>query len=174
MLSVYGKRILYAGVGDLPSFPDGSKLVFHYAARLADSPDSPVIDDTRRGWPDGYGEPLELVLGKKFKVPAFETCLRTMRAREVASFLLPPAELLEYPFVSKQLRDISRRRLRHDGHDCGEDDPAEHTHCAGMMAQTGYGYPQLDALAKQPQTVQFTFELLEVVLPDAYKVLVLP
>ena len=47
------------------------------------------IDDTRKSWPHGYGKPLELVFGKKFQLPVFETCLQSMLVDEVhASSLL--------------------------------------------------------------------------------------
>ena len=39
------------------------------------------LDDSRK-----TGEPLELYLGKKFKLEVWETCLKSMRQGEVASF----------------------------------------------------------------------------------------
>lgn len=42
-----------------------------------------MIDNTRKPWPNGYGKPLELVFGKKFQLPVFETCIKSMQLKEV-------------------------------------------------------------------------------------------
>lgn len=52
---------------------------------------------------------MELIFGKKFRIPIWETCLKTMRINEVAEFTLPPSDILDFPFVSKQLRDIAKK-----------------------------------------------------------------
>lgn len=86
------KRTLHAGRGSPLEFHDGTKAIFHYQtlelkdgvdAASEDRADWNVIDDTRKTWPDGYGEPLELVFGKKFQLPIFETCLQSMLIDEV-------------------------------------------------------------------------------------------
>ena len=43
--------------------------------------DDPVLDDSRT-----WDKPMELIIGKKFKLEAWETCLQTMLVGEVASF----------------------------------------------------------------------------------------
>ena len=42
-----------------------------------------TIDNTRRGWPHGYGKPLEIVIGKKFQWAALEMCVSSMHVDEV-------------------------------------------------------------------------------------------
>jgi len=44
-----------------------------------------TIDSTKKKWPDGYGNPLELIFGKKFQLPIFETSLSTMLVDEVGA-----------------------------------------------------------------------------------------
>lgn len=89
------KKVVYAGRGPPPDIIDGAKAIFDYQAQLLPddfvpyqeiSPSQlPVIDDTRKKWPDGYGEPLEIVFGKKFQLPIWEECLKTMRIDEFVS-----------------------------------------------------------------------------------------
>lgn len=64
------KKILFAGKGELEEFPDGTKLIFHYQVKQLDGT---VIDDSRKSWPHGYGDKMEIVLGKKFKVRLKQT-----------------------------------------------------------------------------------------------------
>lgn len=42
------------------------------------------IEDTRQDWPHGYGQPMELVFGKKFQLEVFEECLKSMLVDEVS------------------------------------------------------------------------------------------
>lgn len=60
-----------------------------------------VIDDNRKD-----GKPMELIFGKKFKLEAWETCLKSMRPREVASFVVDPSVSIQHA-VDSQL--ISKR-----------------------------------------------------------------
>ena len=43
--------------------------------------DGTLLDDSRK-----WTQPMELVLGKKFKMEAWETCVQTMKINEVSSF----------------------------------------------------------------------------------------
>ena len=48
---------------------------------------------------------MELVLGKKFKLEVWETCVQTMALHEVASFKVKAHLAANYPTVAKTLRD---------------------------------------------------------------------
>ena len=61
------------------TIPEGTRVKFHFVAKLADQGD--VLDDSRT-----WDKPMELILGKKFKLEVWETCLQTMTVGEVASF----------------------------------------------------------------------------------------
>jgi len=58
------------------------QVTFRYQTRLCDDDHTPV-DDNRKD-----PKPLELIFGKKFKLEVWETCLKSMRANEVASFVV--------------------------------------------------------------------------------------
>jgi AH receptor-interacting protein len=49
---------------------------------LNDDGDGDAVLDDSRTW----DKPMELILGKKFKLEVWETCLQTMMVGEVASF----------------------------------------------------------------------------------------
>ncbi|KAK6042890.1 hypothetical protein COOONC_19605 [Cooperia oncophora] len=122
------KKVLHAGRGTVPEYRDGTKAIFHYETLKPIDPVDPeagmpesrddyeVIDNTRRPWPDGYGKPLELIFGKKFQLPVFETCLRSMLVDEVSQFDVELTELCTYPMVSKKLRDLSKPHDKGGGH----------------------------------------------------------
>nr|CAD2134672.1 unnamed protein product [Meloidogyne enterolobii] len=185
------KKILCAGKGELPNYCKDTKAIFHYEvflppktnkldkdeiedaeqARLAIFPQDrslyECIDSTKKDWPNGYGKPLELIFGKKFQLPLFEKCLRTMLVDEISQFdVYDPNELITFPMVSKKLRDI--------GH--AEKDPIfakkyEHSQkhqCAATV--TELGYPELDKLLKEgPRPTRVILHLLQVLKPDQYK-----
>uniref|UniRef100_UPI00398E9B02 AH receptor-interacting protein-like n=1 Tax=Pristiophorus japonicus TaxID=55135 RepID=UPI00398E9B02 len=75
------KRILHAGSGELLDFSDGTKATFHYKALMCND-ERTVIDDSRV-----RGKPMELIIGKKFKLPVWETIVASMRKGELAEFL---------------------------------------------------------------------------------------
>jgi hypothetical protein len=88
------KKVLHAGIGALPSYEQNTKAIFEFEVLLPlvdvnkegfpeDRSLYKVIDDTRKPWPNGYGKPLELVFGKKFQLPVFETCIMSMHVKEV-------------------------------------------------------------------------------------------
>ena len=56
------------------------QVFFHFQTRKCDEINT-VIDDSRK-----LGKPMELVLGKKFKLEVWETVVQMMALNEVASF----------------------------------------------------------------------------------------
>jgi len=58
------------------------QVTFRYQTRLCDD-DQTVIDDNRKDT-----KPMELIFGKKFKLEVWETCLKSMRVDEVASYIV--------------------------------------------------------------------------------------
>jgi len=57
------------------------KVKFHYRTSLCDGT---VLDDSRTM--GGQSKPMELILGKKFKLPVWEQVVITMREGEIADF----------------------------------------------------------------------------------------
>ncbi|KAK6190226.1 hypothetical protein SNE40_002145 [Patella caerulea] len=152
------KKILYPGEGELQPYKDGCKLYFHYKTTKCDE-DRTVIDDSRK-----HDKPMELILGKKFKLEIWETCLKTMMKKEVAEFICERTHVATYPLVSKSLRAINHPDKHNHKHE-------EKQHCCGMMAMAdqGTGYPDLDELVKDPQPLIFTLELVKVEMPEDFE-----
>lgn len=154
------KKILHAGTGPECEFPNGTKLKFHFVTKLTNEA-ATLLDDSRK-----WDKPMELIIGKKFKLEAWEMCLKTMRQNEVSSFLVKRVYACEYPTVAKTLRDTF-------GHMGKKKDPDKihKGHMCGMMAmqmEGGLGYPDLNELMKSPEDLEFILELLSVELPDEY------
>lgn len=153
------KRVMYAGRGDLPRFPHGTKLTFHYVTKLQDE-EGTILDDSKKS-----SKTMEIIIGKKFKLEVWEKCLKSMRLNEVAEFQASRLHCAAYPAVAKTLRDF------HKG------DHADHNHhrqsacCAGSMLQSaeGLGYEDLNSLMKDPKPLTFILELLSVSQPDEYE-----
>lgn len=57
-----------------------TQVAFHFVTKLTDEAGT-IIDDSRK-----MGKPMELVLGKKFKLEVWETIVQLMSLNEVASF----------------------------------------------------------------------------------------
>lgn len=155
------KKTLYAGKGPECQFPNGTKVKFHFVTKKRDD-DGTLLDDSRK-----WDKPMELIIGKKFKLESWEMCLTTMRIGEVSSFVVKRAYACDYPTVAKTLRDTF-------GHLGKKKDPDKihKGHMCGMMAMQmdgGLGYSDLNELLKDPQELEFIFELLSVELPDEYK-----
>lgn len=72
------KETLYAGSKYVKA-TDGTKFKFHYETKRADN--QKVIDDSRK-----VNKPMELVLGKKFKLEVWEAISKMMSVQEVARF----------------------------------------------------------------------------------------
>ncbi|KAL9695771.1 hypothetical protein quinque_015056 [Culex quinquefasciatus] len=142
------KRTLHAGTRAVP-FRDGTRIRFHYQTRKLDGT---VLDDSRE-----QGKPMELVLGKKFKLEVWEVCVQKMALNEVASFRCDKSLVQQYPFVAKTIRDALK--------------PSDQRkHCCGMTIQNeGIGYGDLDEIFNCPQDLEFVLEVIGVEDPDEYQ-----
>ncbi|XP_061198185.1 AH receptor-interacting protein-like [Saccostrea echinata] len=150
------KRVLYAGKGGQTSYEDGTKLYFHFRTEICDE-ENTVLDDSHK-----YNKPMEIILGKKFKLEVWETCLRTMRLNEVACFTVEKSHTSVYPVVSKTLREYYGEKKAHSHNDSG--------HCCGMMmAEHGVGFDDLNELMKNPKQLRFILELVKVERPEEYE-----
>lgn len=101
---------------------------------------------------------MELVIGKKFKLEAWETAVKTMALNEVASFIVDKSLLQSYPLVSKMLRDIRDPCKEKKSH-C----------CAATLQNHGVGYDDLNRLMKEPCDLEFVLELIKVESPQEYE-----
>ncbi|KAF2885821.1 hypothetical protein ILUMI_20363 [Ignelater luminosus] len=147
------KKILYAGTKPA-TFKDGAKVFFHFQTRLCNE-EKTFIDDSRKMGP---GKPLELVLGKKFKLEVWEAILQRMTINEVAQYTVSKNLVGQYPFVSKTLREAH----------IPPDERKSHC-CAMTLQQEGIGHDDLNNLLKNPCNLEFTIELLKVEHPDEYQ-----
>ncbi|XP_023675670.2 uncharacterized protein [Paramormyrops kingsleyae] len=150
------KKILHGGLGPMPHFPPGTKLVFHFQT-TKDNFERTVIDDSRRG-----KQPMEIFVGKMFKMEVWEVLLTSMRVGEVAEFWCDAIHTGLYPIVSKGMRLIAQ----------GKDPLEGQEHMCGMGNMFYYncsGLPELDELTKEPQPLIFIMELLSVGDPYSYK-----
>lgn len=75
------KILLTSGIGDQPTFSNGTKLSFHFVTKIVAS--GTVVDNSYK-WP----KHMELVLGKKFKLEAWEIILKSMREKEISKFIV--------------------------------------------------------------------------------------
>ncbi|XP_067406768.1 AH receptor-interacting protein isoform X2 [Emydura macquarii macquarii] len=150
------KRLVQEGRGPLPDYRDGTKATFHYCTMLSDG-ECRLLDDSR-----ARGKPMELIVGKKFKLPVWETILCTMREGEQAEFLCDTKHVVLYPLVAKSLRNIA----------AGKDPLEGQRHCCGiaqMHEHHSLGYPDLDALQQNPQPLIFAIDMLKVEAPGSYR-----
>ncbi|XP_072280609.1 AH receptor-interacting protein [Pyxicephalus adspersus] len=150
------KRITTPSKAELSEYRDGTKATFHYKTLLCDDKRTMVDDTSNRD------KPMELIIGKKFKLPVWETIIRTMKEGEVAEFLCDMPLVVDYPQVSRSLRRIA----------AGQDPREGQRHCCGGIAQLhdhSLGYADLDALQKDPQPLIFVITLLKVEEPGTYR-----
>ncbi|KAM6061308.1 aryl-hydrocarbon-interacting protein-like 1 [Chlamydotis macqueenii] len=158
LLNVEGvkKKILHGGQGELPKLQDGSKITFHFQT-LKDNFERTVIDDSREA-----GIPMEIIVGKMFKLEIWETLLSSMRAGEVAEFWCDTIHTGMYALVSRGMRRIAEGRdpLEGQKHRCG---------MGNMFDYHSTGYDDLDELQQMPQPLIFIMELFRVEEPSAYK-----
>uniref|UniRef100_A0A3Q1EUA7 peptidylprolyl isomerase n=1 Tax=Acanthochromis polyacanthus TaxID=80966 RepID=A0A3Q1EUA7_9TELE len=151
------KKLISPGKGELSTFPDGTKVVFHYRTSLCDGT---VLDDSRKM--GCCSKPMELILGKKFKLAVWERIVITMRQGEVAEFTCDTKQTALYPLVSQSLRNIS----------AGKDPLEGQRHCCGIAqihSHHSLGHKDLDQLQANPQPLVFTIELLEVLPPGSFQ-----
>ncbi|XP_068061377.1 aryl-hydrocarbon-interacting protein-like 1 [Anomalospiza imberbis] len=158
LLNVEGvrKKILHGGQGELPKLQDGSKFTFHFQT-LKDDFERTVIDDSREA-----GMPMEIIVGKMFKLEIWETLLSSMRIGEVAEFWCDAIHTGMYALVSRGMRRIAEGRdpLEGQKHRCG---------MGNMFDYHSTGYDDLDELQRTPQPLIFIMELFRVEDPSAYK-----
>ncbi|RXG72281.1 AH receptor-interacting protein [Armadillidium vulgare] len=148
------KSILSPGKGE-KKYPDGTKVSFHVKVETCE--DEKEIDDSKK-----WNEPVELLLGKKFKLEVLEACVRTMMLGEVSKFVIDKKLLSSYPIVSKTLRDHHAKKQ-------GKKVETQPRRCCGIGLTEGLGYEDLDQLTSSPQNLQFTIELLKVEPPGSYE-----
>lgn len=149
------KTVLNAGLDEIPDYPEGSKVSFHFQTfSLNENGEARnVIDDSRK-----INRPMELILGKKFKMPVWEECIKSMRINEVAEFAVKKQLVDSYPLVSKSYREFAGVAKSTKGH------------CCGMMAFTeGVGHRDLDVLIREPGDLLFKLELVKVERPGEYE-----
>lgn len=146
------KTVVHAGTKTINFLP-GTKIIFHFKTTKCDF-NRTLIDDSRI-----MGNPMELVLGKKFKLEVWETIVQKMALNEVACFKVHKSLVTAYPFVSKTLREAGKPQSEKRNH-----------HCCGVTLQNeGIGYADLNELIKHPQDLEFTIELVKMILPDEYE-----
>ncbi|OAD60812.1 Aryl-hydrocarbon-interacting protein-like 1 [Eufriesea mexicana] len=146
------KNVIHAGTKTI-NFVPGTKVIFHFKTTKCD-PEKTLIDDSKT-----MGNPMELVLGKKFKLEVWEVIVQKMALNEVACFRVNKSVFTAYPFVSKTLREVGKPQSKKRSH-----------HCCGVTLQNeGIGYDDLYELIKYPQDLEFTIELVKVILPDEYE-----
>ncbi|XP_034044301.1 AH receptor-interacting protein isoform X2 [Thalassophryne amazonica] len=151
------KKLISPGKGYLSTFPSGTKVIFHYRTSLCDGM---VLDDSRTM--GGQSKPMELILGKKFKLAVWERLVITMRQGEIAEFTCDTKHTVLYPLVSQSLRNIS----------AGKDPLEGQKHCCGLAqihSHHSLGHKDLDELQSNPQPLVFTIKLLEVLPPGTFQ-----
>ncbi|XP_076810413.1 AH receptor-interacting protein-like [Clavelina lepadiformis] len=139
------KNILKHGNGKKPSFETGSKATFHFRTIKENNKEQVVIDDSRK-----WGKPFELLIGRSFKLECWEECVATMMHGEIAQFVCPLQCVMDYPTISKSLRDLHFGK-KQSGHSCGL-----------HAAHDGLGYDDLNQLQQNMVPLVFEFELLKV------------
>ncbi|KAH8262252.1 hypothetical protein KR026_009337 [Drosophila bipectinata] len=143
------KEILHPGNAYIELKP-GTRVKFHFQTRKVG--ESRIVDDSRN-----MCKPMELVMGKKFKLEVWEVMVQQMSLNEVAKFTVHKSLCAQYPFISKTLRDIGKK-------------PEERRHCCGMTLQNeGIGYTDLDDLLQHPIDLEFIFEIISIELPEEYE-----
>ncbi|KAI4503599.1 hypothetical protein M0802_001002 [Mischocyttarus mexicanus] len=146
------KTVIHAGTKHV-IFVSGTKVVFHFKTTKCDT-NKTIIDDSRI-----LGSPMELILGKKFKLEVWEVIIQKMALNEVACFKVDKSLVTAYPFVSKTLREVGKPQSEKRSH-----------HCCGVTLQNeGIGYEDLNELIKYPQDLEFTIELTQIILPNEYE-----
>ena len=139
------------------------KVYFHYKTIIQET--NEVIDDSKK-----LGEkPMELIIGKKFKLEVWERSIKTMWQSEVAKFSVVKELLFDYPIAAKQLREYYQNQS-HKCHEHKKKTNEVRQHCCGYnIMEHGVGYEDLDKLVKIPKNLDFIFELVRVEKPGEYE-----
>ncbi|XP_020716830.1 AH receptor-interacting protein isoform X2 [Ceratitis capitata] len=110
------KHTIHPGKEYIP-LKQGTRVKFSFQTRKVD--DGTLLDDSRE-----MGQPMELVLGKKFKLEVWEVIVQKMALNEVAKFTVHKSLVTQYPFISKTLRDVSKK-VEERRHCCEQPDEYE-------------------------------------------------
>ncbi|OWK06302.1 hypothetical protein Celaphus_00012047 [Cervus elaphus hippelaphus] len=121
------KSMIQEGQGKLPDFQDGTKVTFH-CQTLCNDKENTMLDDS-----PPCGKPKELIIGKKFKLPLWETILHTMWEEEIAQFCCDVKHVVLYRLLAKSLHNIAASK-----------DPLEGI--TQMQERNSLGHADLDAL----------------------------
>ncbi|CAG0897267.1 unnamed protein product [Darwinula stevensoni] len=156
------KALVYPGKKEV-EFKNEAKAIFHFTTFKCDQKTGEYVevDNSRK-----FTKPMELIIGRSFKLEVWETCIKTMNLEEVSDFFVEKHLVTCYPLVAKTLRDAflpgekkkSHQHEGHKGHRCG----------AAMMHEKT-GYKDLDALMDDPTDLKFRIELLKVEQPGEFE-----
>ncbi|XP_063043746.1 AH receptor-interacting protein-like [Engraulis encrasicolus] len=152
------KKVISPGRGELSSFIDGTKVKFHYRTSLCDGT---VLDVSRTA--ECQNNPMELIMGKKFKLTVWERIVTTMRDSgegEIAEFTCDVKHTSLYPLVSQSLRNIR------DGKD-----PLEgQRHCCGIAQIHSHHHTgHHDSGQANSQPLVFTLDLVQILTPGSFQ-----
>ncbi|XP_067928790.1 AH receptor-interacting protein-like [Watersipora subatra] len=135
------------------NYANDTKFKFHYVTRTV-SDEVQVIDDSRK-----HSQPLELIVGKKFKYETWEKCLQTMTLGEISSFTVDKKLTAAYPLVAKSLRDIFLGKGVAPTHSCA----------MTAMGENVLGYEDLNKLMANPEPLEFILEVVDIELAGNYE-----
>ncbi|XP_014294475.1 aryl-hydrocarbon-interacting protein-like 1 [Halyomorpha halys] len=138
------KTIIHVG-NDYKKIMPGTRVKFHFITRKCDD-NQTVIDNSRT-----MDRPMELIIGKKFKLEVWETIVQAMAINEVASFVVDKSLVHAYPLVSRTLRDAQHPEKPRSRHCCGH-----------MIQSYGLKHEDLNSLLTNPCDLEFIIELLQV------------
>lgn len=170
------KTILYGGTGEIPRFLPNTKVsvvemkrvllcltesvsiqvIFHFRTEVYENGCQKVVDDSKKA-----NQPMELIVGKKFKLEAWEDLLKTMRIGEISQIKCDKSILPCYVFLSCQYRKFAKVNKNRD--------QVQSPSCCGLAMKGSVGHLDLDELMKNPSDLLFTIELIEVKENDSYE-----
>lgn len=107
-----------------------------------------MLDDSRK-----LSKPMELILGKQFRLPIWEELLKSMCVNEVSRFVISRSLVINYPFISAQYRKFAKYPI-----ECRIKTKSS---CCARMIENGVGYDDLDELMANPKDLIFIFEVLK-------------
>lgn len=157
------KSLIHAGKEPI-DYPDGTKVYFHYKTII--QADGTVIDDSKK---EQEHKPMEIIIGKKFKLEVWERAIKTMWLNEVAKFSVNKDLLFDYPMAAKQLREYYKSFSKNCTHKHENAQKHRHHGCGYNIMEHGVGFADLDDLIKNPKNLDFIFEVLRVEKPGEYK-----
>jgi AH receptor-interacting protein len=146
-------------------------VVFHFVAKT--HPEGKVLDDSRTLGP---GKPFELLIGKKFLLPCWETAVASMVVGQTTSFVAESSATSGYSTLASVLRrqareadKVAQAEAAARGHGHSHSHDAQHSSggssCSCAMAMDP---GDLDLHMLGSTALEFELELLSVVLPGNY------